>query len=293
MKVLITGADGVLGMEVRVELARLGHRVFATDITQNDPTTVRLDITDSDAVLRYCSEAGPDIILHLAAATDLDYCEQHPDYAHKMNVTGTENVARAARDRDDPLVYVSTGGVFDGKKPGPYIESDIPNPVNTYARTKLEGEAIVQNLLKRCFIFRLAWLTGGGRKDGKFVGKILGLLEHGARTISAVSDISGSPTFATDFAQSLMPTVEAAPFGLYHMVNKGGCSRLELAGKIVEFMGLSREVTVRAVNASLFPTVAPRPCSEILHNHKLENLNLNRMPTWQDGLRRYVSKLTK
>ncbi|MDQ7780597.1 MAG: sugar nucleotide-binding protein, partial [Planctomycetota bacterium] len=120
---------------------------------------------------------------------------------------------------------------------------------------------------------------------------IVNLVRNDVKEIRAVSDIVGSPTFAADFAANLLPVIRSAPFGLYHMSNKGGCSRFELASKIVEFMGKARKIPVYPVPASEFPTAAPRPKSELLRNRNLELLGLDNMPTWEESLQRYVRAL--
>jgi dTDP-4-dehydrorhamnose reductase len=291
VNVLVTGAGGVLGTAVCAELQHLGHRPLKTDVWPDSESNINLDITDADRVEAVFAKCHPDLVLHLAAATDLDFCEKDPEYAHNVNVRGTENIANACSRHKVTLVYVSTGGIFDGTKKEPYVETDAPHPVNVYARTKWEGEKAAQAIVDKLFIFRLCWVIGGGVEDKKFVGKIVGQIRSGVREIRAVSDIWGSPTFARDFSRNVMGVVAKAPFGLYHMVNKGACSRFELAQKIVELMDRKDVIRVVPVNAEAFPMVAPRPRSEVLSNERLRSLGLDSMPSWEDGLREYLSQI--
>lgn len=291
MKALVTGANGMLGNDLCAELALNNITVYATDIDKASSGIVYLDVADTYKIKSAIAEFRPDIVFHLAAETNVDKCEQETVHAYKVNTLGTENVALACLSYDIPMVYISTGSVFDGKKGAPYTEFDEPNPVNIYARTKWEGEKIVQKLLNRYYIIRAGWMIGGAKKDKKFVAKIVELLKT-EKEIPVVTDKKGSPTFTRDFAKGIIELVSLERYGLYHMVNQGSCSRYEIAQKIVE-LTQKKGVTIKPITSDSFPLPAPRPDSEALENFKLNLLGICEMRSWQKALEDYIKILTK
>lgn len=288
LKVLVTGAAGMLAAEVIPELLKHGHKVIQTDINRRVPDIAALNVACLYDVLRAAGEIRPDYIFHFAAETDVDLCEKDPDHAFKVNTFGTENVALACQEFGISLLYISTGGVFNGDKPTAYTEFDYPSPVNVYGESKLQGEFIVRDLLDKYFIVRAGWMIGGWELDKKFVYKIVGQLKEGRKELKVVSDKFGSPTFTKDFAANLMNIIDSKRYGVYHMANKGSCSRYEIAVKIVEFMGLKDKVKVEAINSAQFPLPAPRSRSEMMQNYKLELLGINNMPCWESSLEEYI-----
>ena len=287
MKVLITGAAGMLGSEVCQELKRRSHTVLKTDINLTTKDIEFLDVKNYNEVTKLIKKMKPNAIFHLAAETDVDLCEKKPDHAYITNVLGTENIALLCQKFKIPMVYISTAGVFSGDKVEPYTEFDEPGPLNIYGKTKLEGEKIVQNLLNEYFIFRAGWMVGGWTIDKKFVYKIIKLLKT-EREINVVDDKFGSPTFTFDFAKNLMTVVNTKRHGLFHMTNKGTCSRYDIAVKIIEFLDLGGKVKVNPVSSTEFPLPAPRARSEMMRNYKLDLLGLNSMPRWEESLARYI-----
>ena len=251
---------------------------------------ITLDIADAFKVRKIFTHESPELVFHLAAATDVDRCETDPEWAHRVNTLGTENLALACRELNIPMVYVSTAEVFDGNKPTPYIEDDAPNPLNTYAMSKLEGERAVQKHLSKYFIVRTAWIVSGGKLDKKFVGKILRLLET-EKEIRAVEDKIGSPTFAQDLAKNMVELAESGQYGLYHMVNQGFCSRYEMAQEIIKILGI-KDIKLVPVSSKAFPAPAKRGRSEALKNHKLSLLGLDHMPEWKVSLLDYLKNAT-
>lgn len=288
MKIAITGAAGMLGAAVREKWQRSDWELIATDKNVADDGIIPLDIRDRKAVDHVFSQHRPDLVLHLAAETDVDLCEQDPSHSYETNAWGTENIARACRELGCLLVYISTGSVFSGDKKVPYIEYDDPNPINVYAHSKLAGERIVQQTLERFFIFRAGWMVGGWHLDKKFVYKIIQLCQNQDK-IKVVDDTFGSPTFTVDFAANMADVVNSNECGLYHMGNKGVCSRFEMATEIVDIMGLRDKVEVCPVSSGEFPLPAPRPKSEMMNNFKLELLGLNGMPHWKESLKNYIT----
>jgi len=248
-----------------------------------------LDVCEPTAVMKAVGDTKPDVVLHLAAATDVDRCEQEPDWAYHTNAIGTQNVVLACQAFDVIMVYISTAGVFWGDKPEPYIEFDVPKPANVYGRSKLAGEHIVSSLLRRYYIVRAGWMIGGGGKDKKFVGKITRLIVEGKNPLRIVSDKLGTPTYGKDLLKGIRKLLETDYYGLYHMVNKGTCSRYEVALEIRKI--LEREdVEMIPVSSAYFPLPAPRAHSEAMRNLKLELLGLDGMRPWQEALREYLTQ---
>ena len=289
MRVFITGAAGMLGTAVCAELDRSGCQIVGTELKGNGDGLLPLDIRDWEEVRRAISEYRPDVVLHLAAETDVDRCEREPDHAYATNALGAENVAWACREQEAVMVYISTANVFDGEKPDPYTEYDRPGSINVYGRSKLEGERSVEKAADRYFILRAGWMVGGWEIDKKFVYKMVQLCRT-EKQLRVVDDRFGSPTFTVDFARNLMPLVQIGRYGLYHMANQGVGSRLEIAVEIVRLLGKESEIEVCPVSSAEFPLPAPRPRSEMLRNMKLELIGLSSMPHWKESLRRYIEE---
>jgi dTDP-4-dehydrorhamnose reductase len=188
------------------------------------------------------------------------------------------------------MVYISTGGVFDGEKAEPYTEFDAPAPRNVYGHAKLAGERLVRQHLRKYFIVRAGWMIGGGPAvDKKFVGKILHLIREGTPELQVVNDKFGSPTFAKDFAASLSKIAATGVYGLYHRVNGGGAvSRYDIALEIVRLVKAKTKVT--PVPSSAFPLPAPRARSEALRNFRLDLMGLNDARPWKEALAEYVAE---
>jgi len=300
MRILITGASGMLASDVISELERSGSVIFKEnvnilkgDIHPRLSDIKEIDVRNLGEMDGWVSLEKPDFIFHLAAETNVDLCEQDRDHAYRSNYIGTENMALICQKYDIPLLYISTAAVFDGNKPDPYIEYDEALPINsanTYGRSKLLGEISVQHLLSRYFIVRASWLMGGWEIDKKFVYKIVKQLESGTKEIRVVNDKFGSPTFTADFAKNLLPLIASGRYGLYHMANTGGGSRYDIALKIVQFMGLEGKVKVQPISSAAFPLPAPRPRSELLRNQHLELIGLDHMPPWEESLRAYIQR---
>lgn len=308
MRILITGAGGMLGSALVPALVAAGHEVFATDLRgeadfaapagalpaeeMTRPARLgRLDVRSRGGIETWMDRTRPDLVVHLAAETDVDLCQAEPDHAFATNALGTKHVALACQAANAPLVYVSTAGVFDGGKSDPYTEYDPPAPVNVYGVSKLEGERYVQSFLQRYYIVRAGWMVGGGDRDHKFVAKILGQLRDGARTVYAVDDRWGTPTYAPDFSACLARLIETGSYGLYHMACLGQGTRYDVARKILQVLGLDHEVELVPVDSSYFRDTypAPRPRSEMMRNLLLELQGLNTMRHWEETLEEYLT----
>lgn len=278
MKILVTGADGMVGSYVKEVFS--GQDLCLTDYDS-------MDITSFESVQKTFVQFKPDVVLHLAGATDVDRCEKEPDWAFKSNVIGTQNLAYVCQQNNIPLVYISTGGLFNGKKEESYTEFDVPDPVNVYAKTKLEGERVVQNLLNRYFIIRAGWMIGGGTKDKKFVGKMVERIQT-QDEVFAVDDKRGAITYARDLLVTIRELIKTPFYGLYHVANHGGCTRYDIALEIKKI--LRSAVKVTPVSSERFPLPAPRSPSEIICNYKLALMGMDQMPPWQEALRHYLQK---
>lgn len=279
--ILVTGANGMVGSYVR-EIFK-DEDLVLTDIPE-------MDVTNPDLVFGLVSKHKPQIVLHLAAETDVDKCEKEVDHAFSVNALGVQNVALACQKYGSVMIYISTGGVFNGKKSEQKTEFDEPDPVSVYSKAKYEGEKLMINLLDKYYIFRAGWMIGGGpKKDKKFVGKIIDLCKT-KKEIEVVDDKYGSPTFARDFVAGIKKVIGTGYFGLYHLVNSGVVNRYEIAIEIVRILGV--DVKILPVSSDRFPLPAPRAESEAMRNYKLDLLGINPMPFWKDSLKRYVKEWT-
>lgn len=265
MKLLATGSNGTVG----------GYLLRAFDGWQIDPHShASLDVTDPAACVETITRGKPDVVLHLAAVTDVDLCETDPDLAYRVNTQGTANLSAACRQVGARLVYVSTGAVFGRPEWRRFTEQDIPQPVSVYARTKLDGETYAD------LTVRAGWMFGGGNK---FVEKILG--QTGEQEIRAVTDRLGSPTYALDLLTTTRQLVELGMRGVVHCANEGSATRYGVAQEIVRLTG--SQARVSAAVADDFVAAAARPLSEAIRSDRLPVLGI-RMRDWQDALADYL-----
>lgn len=290
-RVYIAGCGGMLGDAVYRHFdART--TVKATDIDLNAPWLGYADVRDYQSINESIREFGPELVINLAALTDLEDCERHPENAWLTNALGAENVARVCEDIGAIHVYISTAGIFDGAQEY-YNDFDAPNPLGVYAKSKYYGEQYVLQHVSRAFVFRAGWMMGGGPdKDKKFVNKIYQQLASGKRTLHVVDDKLGTPTYTHSFANGIFKVVESGLFGLYNQVCEGDCSRFDVASELVKLLGLQDIVTVERVESDYFRDeyFAPRPASEKLVNMKLNARGINHMPHWRTALAEYVNR---
>lgn len=241
-----------------------------------------LDVTDIGQVLAVCRERRPRLIIHLAAETDLERCEQDPAQAYIVNAIGAYHMAIAARDIAAKLIYISTSGVFDGTKGSPYTEDDIPNPQGAYGHSKYAGELLVSGMLADYCIVRASWIFGGGPKaDQKFVGKILRQLDK--PQIKVIRGRLGSPTYAKDLVAGIKRLAAEDRTGLYHMGNAGVSTRFELASEILRTARAS--ATLVETPQSDFPESASS--SRTAGNESMTS-KVPYMRPWQEALRDYI-----
>lgn len=269
MKVLITGANGQLGHDLREVLA--DHTLFPYDLDMN--------VTDAKAVSDTVMEVKPDIIIHSAAMTNVDGCETDPDQAFLVNGIGTGNIALAAKKASSRLVYVSTDFVFDGSKGEPYTEFDEPNPISAYGKSKRAGEEFVEALVPEHFIVRTAWLFG---KTGHNFVKTMVKLADEKDELKVVDDQIGSPTYSADLAARINELIATDWFGTYHVTNSGSCSWYEFARAILQKAGKGTKVT--PITSKELDRPAPRPAYSVLRNYVSELRGFQPMRPFEEAL---------
>ncbi len=272
----------MLGKEVSAVFSEK-HTVIATDIPE-------LNITNIPQINEWVSKHAPDIILHLAAMTDVDGCEKNPQAAFKINVNGTKHIVDVCHKNKIQLLYISTSDIFDGTKKTPYIETDSPNPINQYGKSKYEGELYVRQTLPNSYILRTCWLFGGGADDKKFVARIIEQARI-KKSLDVVNDIYGSPTYTKDLAAAILKITGNNRPGIYHTANSGCCSRYEIAEKIVKYAGISG-CKIKGVSGNKFPSIAPRPRMAAIKSINLPNAGLTDLTRpWQEALKDYIAFL--
>ena len=289
-RVIITGCGGMLGEAVYDVFKDVCNARFS-DIDLNAPWLERLDVRVSKNVATYLTEVKPNYIVHLAALTDMEYCELHPEDAYATNTGGVLNVAEYARNHNIPLVYISTAGIFDGGK-DEYTENDTPNPLSVYGKSKYGGELIAKTLPKS-IIIRAGWMMGGGpKKDKKFVNKIIKQLRAGSKELAVVNDKFGTPCHTYDLAQSIKYLLDHDAYGLYHGACDGGGNRVDVARHLLESLGLTDQVKVKEVESDFFSEnyFEPRPHSERLTNIELKKIAPHLTRDWKICLNEYIER---
>lgn len=273
MRILISGAGGQLGHELRRSLSDV--QLFAFDHQG-------LDVTDLKQTVSTVGHVAPDLVIHAAAYTDVDGCEIDPDRAFLVNALGTRHLAIACLQHGAALAYISTDYVFDGTKGSPYLEYDEPNPISAYGRSKLAGERCVQILLSRHYIVRTSWLYSNTGRN--FVKTILSRSRLGK--LLGVVDEVGSPTYAKDLADALSKLVRHNAYGVYHLANEGHCSRYEYIRTIVGIAGVNAEVAPVTADEFLaeHPLPARRPRYSALRNFCAANSLGIKLRPWQEAL---------
>lgn len=275
MKILVTGANGMLAKAVRNELK--DEELILTDVAE-------LDITNLEAVREFIKVNKPEYIINCAAYTAVDKAEEQLELARKVNAEGPKNLAIAANEEDCTLIHISTDYVFGGDKDVKeiYTEEEEKNPVTVYGITKLEGE---RNIIDACFkyyIFRTAWLYGDGNN---FVRTMIKLGQE-KDELNVVADQHGSPTYAVDLASIIHQAIEKGiPYGVYHTTNQGFTTWFDFTKLIFEKANISCKVN--PVTTEEFPSPAKRPLNSQLSKDKILKEGIN-IPSYEDALDRYL-----
>ncbi len=283
MKVLITGAGGMLGAEVAERFRQAGHTVIATG---RKPPLVPMDITDPQQVRAVFDQHQPEVVIHCAAMPNVDACEHQPQQAYRVNAFGTELIASNCQRIGAICVAISTDYVFDGTKGSPYHEYDAPNPLSVYGRSKYAGEQAVRALCPRHYIVRTAWLYGMHGKS--FPHFILERVQAGDSP-PVIADHIGSPTFTADVADRLLHLIATDCYGTYHLTNTAPVSRYEFAQELLRQFGLPLNLT--PIPLRQWQTPAPRPRYSALISWRLEWAGVPPMRSWREALAEFVHRL--
>lgn len=299
MRILVTGAGGMLGRDMTLELAARRHDVVA--LTRGD-----LDIADIGAVRERISALRPDVVVNCAAYTRVDDAERDRERAFATNALGPRNLALACRRVGAVLLHISTDYVFDGGKGEPYTIWDPPSPLNVYGASKWWGENYVRSLLPEHYLVRTSWLFGEHGRN--FVTTMLRMADkcggdelESSRTVSAprgaaqgipvVADQQGSPTYTVDLAKACADLLETGCFGIYHVTNQGVTTWYEFAKAIFARVGLA--INVRPVTSEEFARPARRPRNSALDAYPLRETIGYVLPPWEDALARFLSGMGK
>jgi len=299
MKVLVTGAHGLLGSEFVFAARARGFEVTALG-------RAALDVTDTAAVEVRFRDERPDVVVHCAAYTAVDRAESEPEIAMTVNRDGSENVAAAAAMIGARIVYISTDYVFDGAGGGRYSPTDATSPLSAYGRSKLAGEAAVLGIAAgpggashiedgvarvsdepvgtSALIVRTGWLYGAGGRN--FVETMLGLAERG-QSLSVVDDQVGRPTWARNVAEVVLDLVDSGVSGVWHVADGGQASWLDFAREVFDVRGLS--VDIEGVTTASWGADAPRPLFSVLDLEATESAVGRPMMDWREALRRYLT----
>jgi dTDP-4-dehydrorhamnose reductase len=279
MKIMITGSEGQLGKDLQQECQSRAIKYIASDLDV-------LDICDLKEVQHHVWMAHPTAIINCAAYNAVDQAESDFEKAKMVNGIGPKNLAIAAEEAGIPIIHFSTDFVFKGDKGSAYSISDKPEPISRYGQSKLLGEQQVQAVTNRFFIVRLSWVFGAGNMN--FVKKVLEWAEKNDE-IKIVDDQVSSPAYTVDLAPAILDLLETGSFGMYHLTNKGHCSRYEWAKLIVEKAGLDTKVL--PAKSADFSEPAKRPEFSALDNFPIADLIGREMPTWQDATERFLQEI--
>ncbi len=269
VKILITGANGMLGQDLCPVLEDNGYDVIETDIHN-------LDITDYKACQSVISKENPEIVIHCAAYTNVDKAEEDLVSATRINVKGTENIAKCCAKIGATMVYISTDYVFDGTKDSPYTPDDMPNPINNYGLTKLQGEYVISACCNNYYIVRTSWLYGHHGKN--FVETMFALKDKDE--LKVVNDQIGCPTWTVELANGIVDIIENKEFGIYHVCGSGNTSWYEFAKEIFEVEKI--KTNLKPCLTEEFPRPAKRPKYTVMDNDGV-------CRNWKVALKEYLA----
>ncbi len=277
MKILITGANGMLAKEIKNEFKN--NELICTDVDE-------LDITNIENVQAYVKKVNPEIIINCAAYTAVDKAEDDKELARKVNAVGPKNLAKVSKENNIILVHISTDYVFGGNKPLNefYKEDDEKSPNTVYGATKLEGENEIEKNCDKYYIFRTAWLFG----DGKNFVRTMIKLGNEKEEINVVSDQHGSPTYTVDLAKVIYESIKKQiPYGIYNVTNEGYTTWYEFAKEIFKLANINCKVN--SVKSEEFESKAHRPKNSKLSKEKILSEGIS-LPSYEDALKRYLKK---
>lgn len=288
-KIYISGCGGMLG-DAFYSQFKDDYQLRCTDIDVNEEWLSYCDIRNYDEYFSQVFNFKADYLFHLGALTDLEYCESHEHEAIITNSLAVDNAIHIANRLKIPLLYISTAGIFDGRK-DEYDENDKPWPKCVYATTKYEAERAMLRDAMKPLVCRASWMVGGGKKkDKSFIQLILKQINAGKKTLNIVNDKRGTITYTHDFAKNVRLLIETGHKGLFNMANLGNTNRLEIANEVISILEIEKEIEIFGVPSDYFKKLyhAPRPDCECLVNKRLDELGLNIMRNWKIALREYL-----
>ncbi|WP_417201011.1 dTDP-4-dehydrorhamnose reductase [Bizionia sp.] len=282
-EVLITGSNGQLGKTVFA--LHQGNNYKALNFTFTTKAT--LDISNQEQVDRHFQSNNFNYCINCAAYTAVDRAEEEKEEAFLINAIGARNLAEACKKYGVILIHISTDFVFDGSKKEPYSETDIPNPINVYGASKLQGERNIQSILENYFIIRTSWLYS--EFGNNFVKTMLRLGAE-KEELHVVNDQIGSPTYAQDLVGVVLEIIISGnkKFGLYHFSNKGAISWFEFAQAVFKLGQIS--IKLNSIQTKNYPTPARRPKNSVLESSKIETAFKISTADWKNGLHQVIAK---
>jgi dTDP-4-dehydrorhamnose reductase len=277
MKVLILGARGMLGKDL-VPILSTENEVLGRDIDD-------FDISDQKRVQKEIETFHPEVVINAAAYTDVDGCESRRELAFSVNAEGARNVALACAETRARMIHLSTDYVFNGRSQSPYLEEDLPNPLNVYGASKLQGERYIQETLRNYLIIRTEWLYG--RHGKNFVDTILSKAGQ-QKELRVVDDQRGAPTFTKDLGLAIGRLIKIEALGVLHVTNSGSCTWFEFAREVLKEKGLNH-VQIVPISSAELARPARRPAYSELDCRKFEKLTGSKMRPWKEALKEYLS----
>ena len=291
-RILVTGANGQLGSELRHTATRGNDSYIFTDVVMAEGiTTTYLDITDREAVRTFVTDNDINIIINCAAYTNVDRAEEESEKAMLLNATATENLAQAMKEVEGLLIHISTDYVFGGDGDKPYTEEQPTAPKSVYGTTKLRGEEAIMSVGCRHIIIRTAWLYSA--YGNNFLKTMLRLTSERER-ISVVDDQIGTPTYAADLAATIIAIIESGKaghnVGIYHFSNEGVCSWCDFAREIAHVAG-NTHCEICPCLSSEYPSKVLRPAYSVLDKGKIRRTFNVAVPYWTESVARCINKL--
>jgi dTDP-4-dehydrorhamnose reductase len=286
-RLLVTGGSGLLGSNI-ARTAAQDFEVYATYHSRGSriPKTkfVQLDIRDKQQVGSVLKRIEPDLVIHAAALVNVDYCETHPEESWEINVEGTENVALASKEVNAKMIFISTDSVFDGEK-GMYGEEDVPHPLNTYARTKLEGERRALHCLPDSTVVRTAFYGWSLHNGLSLAEWVVGSLRQG-ETINLFTDVFFSPILATNLVEILLELHQRHLNGIYHIGGSERCNKYTFGQEIASIFWLDKDC-IQPCSISEVGLKAPRPADASLNVDKISKVASTRLLGVEEGISRF------
>ncbi len=282
MKVVVIGANGQLGTDCA---AQLKNKYDVIPLIQED-----IEISDAESVNNVLKQHQPSVVINTAAYHKVDECEKNPVKSFEINALGSKYLAAACREYNAKLIHISTDYVFDGKTNTPYVEDDLPDPLNVYANTKLAGEYFVQQETDNYIIARVSGIYGKTRcmaKGGNFINTMLRLYREG-KNIKVVADEVLTPTWTVEISRQIEVMIEKNLTGLFHVTQEGNCSWHAFSAAIFEILNI--QINIEKTTVTSFPAPIKRPHYSVLENKALKEADCNIMQHWKDALTEFLKQ---